>query len=45
MKYIKGEQLQMFIVLLSLFGGAFQLCKDSNSFGQSMSFLICKNPV
>ena len=35
----------MFIVLLSLFGGAFQLFKDSNISAQSMSFLICKNPV
>ena len=43
--YIKEEQLQIFIVLWSLFGGALQLFKDSNIFGQSMSFLICKNPV
>ena len=43
--YIKEEQLQMFIVLLSLFGDAFQSVKDSNIFGQSISFLICKNRV
>ena len=40
--YIKEEQLKVFILLLSLFGHAFQLLNDNNSFGQ-LSFLICKN--
>ena len=40
------EQLDVLIVLLSLFRDAFQLFKDKNIFGWLiMSFLICKNPI